>query len=174
MRPFLFQLIFILLPAIGMGQNESKEIDSIGMNNLKLQELIKSEVKSVEGELGAWTLEYAEKMVFVITDEKANRMRIFSPVIPEEELEKGQLRKMLIANFHSALDAKYGLYEGFVVSIFTHPLKELTNEQFIDALQQIVILNYTFGTTYQSTDMVFPGGIEKEPSKVNEKPIKRS
>ncbi len=153
------------------GINKSVELK---MNNIRMDSLLRSNVDDLEGELGSWQMNFGERLVLIITDENANRMRIFSPVVSEDDLEKGQLKKMLGANFHSALDAKYSLYEGFVISIFTHPLEELTDYQFIDALKQVVILNRTFGTTYQSTDLIFPGASEKEPPKVNEKPVKRT
>jgi len=151
-------------------------ISADGMNNVRMDSLLKITVNEIEGTLGSWQMNYGERVVLIITDERANRMRIFSPIVAETDLEEGQLKKMLHANFHSALDAKYSLYEGFVISIFTHPLNELTENQFLDALRQVVVLNHTFGTTYQSTDLIFPGSIqEKEVApKVNEKPTKRT
>jgi len=148
-----------------------------GMTNKRMGKLLKKEVKELEGQEGAWQMTYGGEFVLVITDESANRMRIFSPVIEETKLEEGTMEKMLAANFHSALDAKYSIYEGFVVSVYTHPLKELTDEQFIDALRQVVVLNLTFGTTYQSTDMIFnPNGEEetKPEEPVEEKKERKS
>lgn len=153
-------LIFCLQGTLSFAQSE-KRVEA--MNNKRMGKILKEEVKELEGEEGAWQMTYGGRLLLVITDESANRMRIFSPVIEEEELKDGQLEKMLAANFHSALDAKYSLYEGYVVSVFTHPLRELTEAQFVDALRQVVVLNLTFGTTYQSTDMIFnPGGQAEE------------
>ena len=151
-----------------------------GLNNKKIEEIIKKEATEVEGPLGNWQFLYGERLVLIITDETNNRMRIFAPVIAESDLESGQLKKMLEANFHSALDAKYSLYESYVISVFTHPLKELTDEQFLDAMRQVVILADTFGTTYSSTDLIFGGGNNKseEDSKkeerLNKKPSKNN
>ncbi len=147
------------------------------MDNAKMGAILQEEATKVEGQAGAWQVSYGQRLLLVITDETNNRMRIFSPVIEEKDLQEGQIRKMLEANFHSALDAKYSLYEGYVVTVFTHPLKELTEEQFIDALRQVVILADTFGTTYNSTDMIFnPGQEEEQPEdtkdRVNKKPKK--
>lgn len=134
------------------------------MTNKRMGKLLKKEVQELEGDAGAWQMTYGGKLVLVITDESANRMRIFSPVIEQTKADKDIMEKMLAANFHSALDAKYSLYEGFVVSVFTHPLGELTDAQFLDALQQVVVLNLTYGTTYHSTDMIFnPGEVEEVP-----------
>ena len=102
-------------------------------------------------------------------------MRIFTPIIEEDKLVEGQLKKMLEANFHAALDAKYSLYESLVISVYTHPLKELQKDQFIDAIKQVVNLADTFGGSYSSTDVIFnPGGNnENQNSKegrINKKP----
>lgn len=140
------------------------------MTNKKMGAIFKKEAEELEGNLGNWQMVYGERILLAITDENANRMRLFTPVLEEEKLERNEMRKMLEANFHSALDAKYCLYNGYVISVFTHPLKELTEGQLIDAMRQVVTLAHTFGTTYASTGYVFGGGFE-EP-KVNQSPTK--
>ena len=141
-----------------------------------LGKYILEETQNRTGEYGAWQFIYGDRVLLVMTDSVANRMRIFSPIVEETELEKDQLRKMLEANFHSALDAKYSLYTGFVVAVYTHPLRELTKDQFIDALRQVVVLSDTFGTTYQSTGLIFGGGFEEKetPKRTNVKPSKKT
>lgn len=144
-----------------MTQAQSK--NNVPMDNDRIGALLKEEVQELEGASGAWQMSYGGQLVMVITDESANRMRIFSPVIEASKLKVGQKDKMLAANFHSALDAKYSIFEGFVVAVYTHPLIELTEAQFLDALRQVVVLNLTFGDTYQSTDMIFnPGGDQEK------------
>ncbi|MEM7549619.1 MAG: hypothetical protein AAF363_08090 [Bacteroidota bacterium] len=84
-------------------------------------------------------------------------MRIISPVAETNDMSKEQFEVLLEANFDRALDAKYSIYDNIVWSAFTHPLKELTEEQLVDALRQVVNLVNNFGTTFTSTDMVFGG-----------------
>lgn len=151
-------------------QKQSSNTSSEGMNNKKMEAIFKSEVDELEGELGNWQMMYGGSLVLVLTDEKNNRMRIFTPVVEKTKLKDGQLEKMLEANFHSALDSKYSLYNGYVISVYTHPLRELQNDQLIDAMKQVVILSRTFGDTYSSTGLIFGGGAveedeEKEKSK---------
>jgi len=168
---FLVALIILPISTFAQSQND-------GMNNKKMEKIIKKEATEVEGQLGNWQLLYGERLVLIITDENNNRMRIFAPVIAQTDLENGQLEKMLEANFHSALDAKYSLYENYVISVFTHPLKELTGDQFVDAMRQVVVLVDTFGTTYSSTDLIFGGGSDesdedaKKEERLNKKPSK--
>lgn len=144
------------------------------MNLLRMDRILHDEAGEIDGDLGAWTLLYGDRFLVVLTDELANRMRIFTPVIAEDELKEDQWQALLEANFHSALDAKYGLYNGYVVSVFTHPLRELTELQLVDALQQVVTLADTFGTTYSSTDLLFGKGLMQETDpprpRINVKP----
>ncbi len=152
-RTFFLSIFFTMISLMLQAQ----------MNNITMGKILENEAVTVEGQLGNWQLVYGQRLLYIITDESANRMRIFTPIIEEKQLEEGQLKKMLAANFHSALDAKYCLYEDLVISVYTHPLKELQSDQFIDAMQQVVNLADTFGGSYSSTEMIFnPGDTEEE------------
>lgn len=146
---------------------------SAQMDNARMDSLLRALPAEMEGEPGGWTLQVGDTPLVVITDERANRMRIFSPVIEQSEVEPDALAKLLEANFHSALDAKYALHRGFVVSVFTHPLAELTDAQFEDALLQVLTLTRTYGTTFSSTDKVFGGGFGGETPQVRPEPKER-
>ena len=180
--PFYFHF-FLSIFFVFFFQNVNAQVDSLssdGMNNKKMDAIFKAVATEMEGQLGSWQILYREGLVLVLTDETNNRMRIFSPVIEEKKLEDGQMKEMLEANFHSALDSKYSLYEGYVVSVFTHPLKELTKDQLIDAMDQVVALTLTFGDTYSSTGLIFAPKTEEEvekekkakDKKLNKKPKK--
>ena len=130
----------------------------------KMGKILKQETKITEGEEGIWTVEYNEHLVMIVTDDKANRMRVFSPIVAREDVNEAALEKMLEANFHSALDAKYSIWEGVIISVYTHPLQQLSEAQFVDAIQQVVRLVQTFGTTFSSTEFIF-GGEDKAPNK---------
>lgn len=168
---FLFFLFFFIGLGANYAQTGSKE-----MTNERMGTILKQEIGEVEGSAGSWQFIYGDHLVMVITDEAANRMRIFSPILEEKDLEPDQYKKMLEANFHTALDAKYCLYEGFAIAVFTHPLRELSKHQLIDATSQVVNLAATFGTAYQSTGLIFSPRTkeEGEAPKVNEKPKKKS
>ena len=157
----IFFLFFFLCTIAMHAQN---------MTNAKMDKIIRSEASGVEGETGVWQIMYGGRLLLAVTDSSANRMRIFTPVLETKDLEPGQKEKMLEANFHSALDAKYSLYQGFVMSVYTHPLKELSEAQLKDALKQVFVLAETFGTAYQSTDMIYGSGQESEGPKINQSP----
>lgn len=147
--PIMKKLVIVcifLLPIVLFGQD---------MTIKKMEKILKKEAKIVEGSDGIWTVQCTDLPVMIVTDAKANRMRIFSPIVERAELNERALEKMLEANFHSALDAKYSIWEGVVISVFTHPLQQLSEEQFVDALHQVVRLVDTFGTTFSSTEFIF-------------------
>lgn len=143
------------------------------MDNKQMAKIFSETVDRIDGEKGAWQLTYKDRILLVLTDEPNNRMRIFTPIVEEGEIEATEMRNMLQANFHSALDAKYSIYNGLVISVFTHPLRELTEIQLKDALLQVVNLANTFGTTYSSTDLIFaPGQGQEKEKRINESPTK--
>ncbi|HFA51063.1 MAG TPA: hypothetical protein ENJ95_18785 [Bacteroidetes bacterium] len=142
------------------------------MTVAKMGAIFKKEAAEIEDQGGVWHMTYRGRLLLVVTDTDANRMRIFTPIMEAKDLLPGQKEKMLSANFDSALDAKYSVYQGFVMSVFTHPLKELYEPQLVDAMKQVAVLAETFGTSYQSTDMVFGGATKSEEPKINQSPGK--
>ncbi len=144
------------------------------MSDERMKAILQREAEKIEGEAGSWMLYYQEHIILVLTDQDNNRMRIFTPIIEEKEVTPVEMQKMLKANFHTALDAKYGMYEGFVVSVFTHPLAELRESQLIDALQQVVNLASSFGGSYSSSDLIFEdSGEEPADKRINQSPRKQ-
>ncbi|MCB0569361.1 MAG: hypothetical protein KDC66_06350 [Phaeodactylibacter sp.] len=143
------------------------------MDDKKIEKALRKAGVELEGERGSWLAYHGKRVLLVLSDEQNNRMRIFTPIIEEKEIGPSQKERMLRANFHSALDAKYSIYEGYVVSVFTHPLRELSESQLLDAIHQVVNLADTFGTTYSSTELIFDGEGENE-KKEDEAMDKRS
>jgi len=95
-----------------------------GMTNQIMKRILKEKVEFLEGDPGNWQMIYQERLVFILTDESNNRMRIFTPFLEIDSLKTGEMNKLLAANFHSALDAKYCFFEELVMSVYTHPLRE--------------------------------------------------
>jgi hypothetical protein len=144
------------------------------MNLRKMEKAFRKADISYEGDPGAWLLYTQDHVLLVLSDQDNNRMRIFTPILEAADASPKQLEKMLRANFQSALDAKYSIHDGFVVSVFTHPLKELSREQLLDAIDQVITLSKTFGTTYSSTDLKFGHPKEEKPIQEKSKPNKRT
>ncbi len=126
------------------------------MDNDKLEELFAAVSDSIQGSKGRWQFNIKEVTFICLTDESHNRMRIISPIMESFKLTEELKTNALLANFHTALDVKYAISDDVLWSIFIHPLKELTETQVNDALQQVYFANITFGSTYSSTSLVFP------------------
>jgi len=154
----------VLSPYWGVAQSAFDK-----MSNTKLEKIlyrVSEQVDHMPGSNdipGKWKVIFMQRELFVITDEPANRMRIMTPIIEEENLDQDDMKVLLEANFDRALDAKYSLYQGFLWSSFTHPLEELTMEQLKDAMKQVATLADRYGDTYSSTDLVF--GVENSADK---------
>ena len=152
MRSYLF-LFFLLSSVFSLSaQNMDPEL---------LYDVIKQEADTVAVNGNQFQFLYNEAMLICIYDENANRMRIITPIVKREEIDEEELLNALVANFHSALDVKYALSDEILWSVYTHPLQQLSEAQVVDAIQQVYAAALTFGTTYSSTSMVFPGNTRK-------------
>lgn len=139
----------------------------------KLSELIAQVADTIVTNGNTIQFFYKERPLICVYDENANRMRIISPIVETKDVAEEQLLNMLVANFHSALDVKYALSDEVIWSVFIHPLKELTDHQVLDAIDQVHAASVTFGTTYSSTSLVFPGNTKKKDIPKEKKLIKR-
>jgi len=177
-------------------------LDEGPMNNWRLGRLLKKHFGNapVEGGGGAWRgdLPDAERceappeglngqdravgpgagdrlpaVLMVLTDQRANRMRIMMPIreFDPEEVEDLQLALIAMhANYDRALDARYAVHEGVLWSVFIHPLGSLTSGDLANAIAQVQTLRDNTGTTYSSTDLLFGGGLAP-PGPPNAKPL---
>lgn len=146
----LLASLFIYLPA-----------NAQNMSERKVEKVFKKLNLEIEGDEGVWMVNFSDRWVLVFADDSADRMRIFTPVISRDEIGSDEWERMLEANFHTALDAKYGLYNEYVISVFSHPLSYLDEFQIISALEQVVNLADTFGTSYASTSILFGKASER-------------
>ena len=132
------------------------------MTNEQLEVIIKNLTTKVRGQHGHWEFEIDNTRFICLTDVTHNRMRIISPIIEADKATPDQMQQCMEANFHSALDVKYAIADGFIWSAFIHPLKELTRDQLFDAMLQVRAASLTYGDTFTSTDLVFPKSEEKK------------
>ncbi len=140
-------------------QSEANEFSLEPMNIERLDAILQNTVSDIQTQPGQWRFSLNEISIVVLADLSANRMRIFAPVVNANELTAEQVQNMLIANFHTALDARYAVSNGLVVSTFIHPLDSLQEKDLLSALNQVTSLATTFGTTYSSGELLFiPNG----------------
>ena len=134
------------------------EMAPADMNNARLAQLIERIDKKAKGKPGYWRLVVDGKQVLVITDEKADRMRIISPITKSGELTQKQLYRIMQANFDSALDARYAVAKELLWSAFIHPLSSLSDRDFLIGVGQVVNLVSSYGDSYSSGALIFRGG----------------
>ncbi len=130
------------------------------MNNKKIEALLSklNNIQLIDNHPGNWVVLLDKYQLHIITDEKANRMRIISPIIDVKSIKKHQLKEAMQAHFNKALDTKYAIYDERVWSVYTHYLNELTKEMFIDAISQVYHSANNFGKTYSSSNLFFGSG----------------
>ncbi|NQY67280.1 MAG: hypothetical protein HRT72_06105 [Flavobacteriales bacterium] len=152
----------------------SSEIDSVGsndnfihdnikpttvpleMDNKKLGEIIKRQGLLLYGSQdGYWQLKFHDRILMIISDETHNRMRILTTVISKKDIKRADYAKMIEAQFDRALDIKYALFHETLWSVYIHPLKELTHDQFLEALKQVYLGAANYGGSYMSTDVFY-------------------
>lgn len=105
-----------------------------------------------------WQFTLDERVMMVVTDPAAARMRIITPIAMAGELPEGALQRLMQANFDTALDARYALGQGLVWGAFIHPLDSLTTRDFASGILQTKSLADTFGTTFSSGALNYGGG----------------
>jgi hypothetical protein len=151
--------VLILVQAAAWAETPPENESTVRqMDNRRLQELIEQVADDVEGGTGHWQFDLEGFQTIVITDEEADRMRIIVPVAAMEEVDADRMKRIMQANFDSALDARYSIAKGILWSAYIHPLSVLSDHQFVDGLAQTVNLAATYGTTYSSGALVFGGG----------------
>lgn len=127
------------------------------MTPTKLSKIFTEVSDSIYTQKNQWRFTIKNIPFIAIADSTHNRMRIISPIAEVEKLEPKLLLASLAANFHTALDIKYAISDNLLWSIYVHPLKELNNDQVLDAISQVFYGNINFGTSFSSTSLVFPG-----------------
>jgi len=99
-----------------------------------------------------------ERELFLVYDEKADRMRIITPVAQSGIATDEILLRMMQANYDAVLDARYAMANDIIWAVFIHPLSSLTQDDFLSGVAQTVTAAETFGSSYTSGVIVFGGG----------------
>ena len=109
-----------------------------------------------------WQFNIEGYQVTILTDQRADRMRIIVPVESVDNIKAERLYRLMQANFDSALDARYSIAQDILWSAYIHPLAALDDEQFISGLGQVINLADSYGSSYSSGALIFQGGDSQE------------
>ena len=145
-------------PIIEVPTDEAPPEDPGFMTNARLGFLLKSLDPEISGRPGNWVVTFRDISAQVLTDERADRMRIMIPIAVASDLDKDQLYRMLQANYESALDARYAIAQGLVWVAFIHPLSPLTEGELLLALAQTYNAAETYGSSFSGGLFQFGGG----------------
>lgn len=136
----------------------------------RLGELVKRVDPDAEALGNGYVFRVQERTLRIVYDERADRMRIITPIIPATDIPDGLLLRLLQANFNSVLDSRYAIGSGMIWSSFVHRLSSLTDEDFISGIAQTAVAAETFGTSFSSGAFVFGGG---DSADINEELLER-
>lgn len=128
------------------------------MSIVRLDALIRRAGEDVQRQGTRWVFKVAERQIQVISDPRADRMRILVPVRDVSGLDARELYRLLQAGFETALDARYAIAGEMVWSVFIHPLRTLDDAEFLSGLGQTINLAKTYGTDYTSGLLSYGGG----------------
>lgn len=128
-----------------------------GMDLSRFGTILKRAAPDVKWQEGSWDLVMEGTKVMVIADQEHNRMWVTAPVADAGQVTPEVLRRMMEANFTTAMDVRYAIFQGRVWAAFLHPLDSLTEQELRSALNQVVTLVKTTGTTYSSSGLKFGG-----------------
>jgi hypothetical protein len=95
-----------------------------------------------------------------LTDPSFDRMRFIAPITELAKIDDETKDAVLEANFHTALDARYGSSNGLLFAAFIHPLSSLEATLARSALDQVASLVQTFGSHYSGGTLELVGGAE--------------
>jgi len=135
------------------------------MTAARLGELVQILDANAGQQGNSWQFTFQDRPIILVFDEKADRMRMFTPIGPEAALAPELMRRMLQANFDSALDARYAVANEVIWSVFIHPLSALDDDQFASAVIQIFNVATSFGTTFSSGLFTYGGGDSVEENR---------
>ncbi len=101
------------------------------------------------------SFEFAGVNLFCVWDANADRMRLLTPITKIKDLDAETLITLLKANYHTVLDARYAIGNDVLYSAFIHPLSSITKKEIESAVRQVANTALTFGTTYNSGELIF-------------------
>ncbi len=131
----------------------------------ELEQVIEAIADEVGGGGGMWQFSVNGVSMACFTDMNYDRMRVVAPIIDTDDFTPEQKDAALEANFHSALDARYGVSNGVVYAAYIHPLSPLTAREMSAAVAQVASLVETFGSTFSGGHLFF--GPSSDPEDMN-------
>ncbi|MEM9072955.1 MAG: hypothetical protein AAGE52_30905 [Myxococcota bacterium] len=134
---------------------EDNTVTDVRMTLDKMDQIVRTMAADVQRQGGIWEFRYEGLPLTIVTDARADRMRIVAPITRTNAMTSDQHDAVMMANFHSALDARYAISQGVLFSAFIHPLSTLHPDDLQSGIRQTANLVRTFGTSYTSGELFF-------------------
>ena len=128
------------------------------MTQARMEALLREVGTDVSGVPGMLEFTFHGVRIGCISDVEHDRMRLITPVHRVSELSPEEVARVLEANFHTALDARYASSQGILYAAYIHPLGPLSQSELQSAVRQVASLAQSFGSTYSSGELVYSPG----------------
>ncbi len=151
-------IIFTTIAIAQSDQSIAPQAAPQAMTQQRMAEIIEDFADQYNDDFGAIQFTYNDVELALISDNRANRMRIVAPIIEVNELSEDMIIATLVSNYHLALDARYAIGDGLMYAAYMHPMRELTRNQLESAIRQVASLHNTFGTSFSSGELSFGVG----------------
>lgn len=125
-----------------------------------LQSWVEDSFPEVQGKAGNWLIDEDGLTVQILADPSFGRMRIIISLNKVSEVDPTIFSRLMQANFESTLDARYAISNGYIWSVFIHPLESLTEDLLDSGYLQTLTAAQTFGTSYTSGVVNFGTGTD--------------
>ena len=161
---FFATILVVSLSFLAFAQTDKNESDDAyayavqPMTAIRMSELILRVDENAINDGSTWYFNIIGLDAVLVFDIEADRMRVLIPIENTGDLSKGELLRLMQANFDSALDARYAIAQGQLWGAYIHPLSTLTDEEFLLGIGQTANVVASFGSSYSSGMFVFGGG----------------
>lgn len=150
-----FVPMLLLMAGVSLAEERKGLRPEEPMTNARLERILKTVEPNIKGGNGQWQIVRDGVPVMILTDESHNRMRVIAPAAEVKDVDQQILMRMMEANFATALDVRYAVFQGIVWAAFIHPLDSLRERDLVSGLQQVITLVKTTGTTFSSSGLQF-------------------
>ena len=151
---FLRAVLFTILAAFPLSAQEAEPpmtVDRMSQIILALDPEARSNQNQV-------FLTIEDVPLVLVADVASDRMRVMAPIRSADGVTKEDMRRMMQANFDTALDARYAIARGRLWAVFIHPFRALEKDQLISGIGQTVNLALTYGNLYTGGAQAYRGG----------------
>ena len=139
-----------LLRAIEKGRNERNLFSGAEKASHQLLRWLDSHTKNLNISAHGLSFTYEGTKLGCMFDVHADRMRVFCSIKGEDSLDEQLGRRLLEANQIDTKECRYAIEDDNIYCTFLHPLSELTECQFLQALEGCKQLQDRFGEDFKT------------------------